>query len=142
MYCVVKVENWKGETIKGATNLPSDFENGEQLNKVIEIENEFRLISQEFMFFLSKCQENNNEKYCNVTLEIALDEEVLIPETTVKVPIIASGELKKLLCHIKEVCIDQVREFLMEEREVKEMKRVSYELPAFFNGDINLTLFH
>lgn len=142
MYCLIRVEHWKGDTIKGATNFPSEFENGQQLNKLIEIEDEFRLIAEEFYDLQSKCKESHNERYCEVTLEVALDEEILVPKTTIKVPSIAEGELRKLLWHIKDVCIDQMKEYLAEEREDKEIKRVSYELPAFFNGNIYSTVFH
>ncbi|MCI8832638.1 MAG: hypothetical protein HFJ19_00275 [Clostridia bacterium] len=143
MHCVVRVENWKGETIKGATNLPPKFKNGEQLNRLIAIESDLRAIAQEFTLLLNKCKEYNSEKYCTITVEIALDEEVLVPETTVKVPDKVSTDLRILLLHIKEVCIDQMKDFLEEKREDdKHMSIVSYEVPSFFKGDIYSTLFH
>lgn len=142
LHCAVKVKHWHGETVKGVTNIPSEFENGDQLNQLIKIENELRLIAQEFFIFEEKCKASNKERYCEVTLEVVIDEMTLVPAKTVKVPSTEEGDLRKLLCHIKDVCIDQMQEFLAEERKDKEIKRVAYQLPAFFIGNIYSTVFH
>lgn len=141
MHCVVRVENRRGETIKGAVNIPPNFENGRQLVRLIETEEEIRLIAQEAMSFLNKCKESNNGRYCKVTIEVALDGDLLVPETTVKVPSIAERELGTVLRHIKDVCRAQLIDFLMEERKDTDMDMLSYALPAFFKGDIYSTLF-
>lgn len=136
MHCVVKVENWKGETVEGATNLSPEFENGKQLNRLIAIEDDLREIAHEFKLFQDKCKQYKSERHYRVTMEIALDEEVLIPKTTVKVPDKVSAYLRMLLLHIKAVCVDQMKNFLEEESKDQDISIVSYQRPAFFKGNI------
>ena len=143
MHCILKVESHKGGIIKAAVTTSENFEKGEEWNRLIEDETEFRIIADEFKVFQSICMDAN-EVYCHLTIEMANGDETLIEEVTVSVPRTAQGELMNFLVHVKELCRSKVEDFLSEERGDgdDDIKRAIFKIPAFFWGNINKIVMH
>lgn len=141
MYCILKVTNHLGSEVKAATELSTEIENAEDLNELIENENELRLIADEFNVLQERCLEtHHNTKYCYITIEIKAGDEVLVPQTVIKVPSVVEGDLRKFLLHVKDFCTAQMEKFLSNISI--DIGKVPYKVPAFFNGDIYEVVSH
>lgn len=140
MYCILKVTNHLGREIKAATKISTEIENATDLNELIENENELRLIADEFNLLQERCSEtHHNARYCYITIEMKAEDEVLVPQTVVKVPSVVESDLRKFLLHVKEFCTLQMEKFLDVNMDVR---KVPYKAPAFFNGDIYGVVYH
>ena len=138
MHCILRVEGSKGSKINAATKISENFENGGDLRRLIENETEFQIIVEEFRELQSICLEAYGRRtYCRLTIEMASEQEQLIPRTTIRVPRTAEVELMKFLLHVKEFFRSQMQDFLSEEKGDMDIQRAYYKIPAFFKGDID-----
>ncbi len=140
MYCILKVTNHLGKEIKAATKISTEIENAVDLNELIENENELRLIADEFNLLQRRCLETHHARYCYITIEMKAEDEILVPQTVVKVPSIVEADLRTFLLHVKDFCTAQMESFLSGMNI--DIGRLPYKAPAFFYGDIYEVVCH
>ena len=121
-YCIIKVRNAYGKEINAGLKLDESLENEQELRDMAESCNEL----------LSAC-EGKCSRYCKCTIEIQLNEESLVPQTTINVPIKLAGELRKFLFRIQDFC-DEHRKMVLG-NAAKEQRGLLFT-PAFFRGEV------
>ena len=140
MYCILKVTNHLGKEVKAATKISTEIESAEELRALIENESELRLIAEEFNALRERCLESHNARYCYITIEMKAEDEVLVPQTMVKIPSVVEAYLRNFLLHVKDFCTAQMESFLSGMNI--DIGRLPYKAPAFFYGDIYEVVCH